>query len=84
MTWAEFNLRLLSFNRVSKSELIKLRRLAWVSLIAPHQDPKKLRGKREETWWRIGEKRANVTESHKQRFIEEYKKYLEKAKHGRT
>ena len=82
MTWAEFNLRLLSYKRVSESEMIKLRRLAWITYIAPHQDPKRLRGMREERWWKIGEKNIKVDDAHKQRFLEEYKIYLAKTKHG--
>lgn len=83
MSWAEFNLRLFSYKRVNDGELIKLRRLAWITYIAPHQDPKKLRGLREERWWRIGE-RAKVSEEGRQRFIEEYKKYLATKEHGRA
>lgn len=85
MTWAEFRLRLISFNRTAKSEEYKLRRLAWITYIAPHQDPRKLRGLREERWWKIEEgDRPRVSEEAKQRFINEYKKYLDKKKHGRA
>lgn len=83
MTWAEFRLRLIGFNRDEERQERKLRRLAWVTYIAPHQNPKNLRGLREDRWWKIGEKKQ-VSEAHKQRFIEEYKKYLEKKKHGRA
>lgn len=85
MSWAEFNLRLFSYKRVSEGELIKLRRLAWITYIAPHQDPKKLRGMKEEKWWRIGEKDIpKVSEEGRKRFIEEYKKYLATKEHGRA
>jgi len=84
MTWAEFQLRLIGFSKAEERELYKIRRLAWTSLIAPYQDPKRLRGLREDKWWRIGEKHISVSEQHKQRFIEEYKKYLDKKEHGRA
>lgn len=85
MTWAEFQIRLFSFNRQQESELYKLRRLAWITYIAPYQDPKKLRGLTEDRWWKIGEKSVKkVTDEHRQRFIEEYKKYLAVKEHGRA
>ena len=85
MTWAEFKLRLFAYNRVQENETLKLRRLSWITFIAPYQDPKKLRGMTEERWWKIGKKQQPiVSESHKQRFMLEYKKYLEKKEHGRA
>jgi len=85
MTWAEFRLRLIAFNRSEQRDEYKLRRLAWVTYIAPHQNPKKLRGLKEDRWWKIGyNKKIKVSDEHKKRFIEEYKKYLEKQEHGRA
>lgn len=85
MTWAEFRLRLFGYNREQERHERRLRRLAWVTYIAPHQNPKKLRGMKEERWWPIGRRRiAKVNEEGRARFIEEYKKYLEKKEHGRT
>ena len=83
MSWAEFNLRLFSYKRVNEGEMIKLRRLAWITYIAPHQDPKKLRGLKEERWWSIGKREIpKVSEEAKERFRQEYIKYLEKKQHG--
>ena len=86
MTWAEFQIRLFAFNRHTESEMIKLRRLAWITYIAPHQDPKRLRGMSENKWWKIGGGNENViTEAHRQRGVEALKKYLkEKQEHGRA
>lgn len=79
MTWAEFKLRLIGFNRSEERQEVKLRRLAWVTFIAPHQDPKKLRGMKEGRWWKIGgSKKSQITDEHRQRFMDEYKKYLDK------
>lgn len=86
MTWAEFQLRLIGFNKQEESELLKLRRLAWITYIAPHQDPKKLRGLREERWWKIGKKDVqSVSDAQRQKFLKEYEKYLAiKKNHGRA
>lgn len=85
MTWAEFRLRLIGFNRQEERDFYKLRRLSWITYIAPHQDPKKLRGMTEERFMKLGNKpRARVSEATRQRFIEETKKYLAKKQHGRA
>ena len=85
MTWAEFRLRLISFNRQQESEMYKLRRLAWITYIAPHQDPKKIRGMKEDVWWKIGKKQiSRASEASKQKFLQEYKEYLKKTKHGKA
>ena len=85
MSWAEFQIRLFAFNRAEEKELLKIRRLAWTSFIAPHQDPKKLRGLRENKWWVIGQKQnIRVSEEHKERFIVKYKEYLAKTTHARA
>jgi len=85
MTWAEFRLRLIAFNRSEQRNEYKLRRLAWITYIAPNQDPKKLRGLKEDTWWKIGKKDVvRVSDKGRQRFIEAYKEYLEKKEHARA
>lgn len=85
MTWAEFQLRLIGFNKQEESELLKLRRLAWVTYIAPHQDPKKIKGLREDRWWSIGKKDTKkVSDEQRQRFMQEMVKYLDKKNHGRA
>lgn len=78
MTWAEFQLRLIGFNRSEERQEYKLRRLAWVTYIAPHQNPKKLRGQKEDRWWRIGKKNIKVSDEHKTKYIDLYKEYLKK------
>lgn len=75
MTWAEFQLRLLAFNRQEEGKLLMIRRLGWLT----HMTPKK--GQNENGWWSIGKKIKRVSEDAKDRFKEEYKKYL-KAKNG--
>ena len=80
MTWAEFTLRLIGFNRSEERQEYKLRRLSWITYIAPHQNPKRLRGMKEDRWWRIG-KRATVSDEHKAKYLDLYKEYL-KQKNG--
>lgn len=85
MTWAEFNLRLISYNRQEEENLKKLRRVAWSAFIAPHQNPKKLRGMKEDSFWQIGaKKKKGASKEIKELFLKRYKEYLEKTKHGRT
>lgn len=85
MTWAEFRLRLISFNRQEENELYKLRRLAWITYIAPHQDPKKMRGLKEDSWWKIGKKEIKrVSDEGKERFRKAYIDYLKKKENGKA
>lgn len=85
MTWAEFKLRLIAFNRTETRQMYKLRRLAWVTFIAPYQDPKKLRGMNEKKFMPLeGENPKKASKEIKQRFLEEYKKYLDKVNNGRA
>ena len=81
MTWAEFNLRLLSYNRVNEVKEKKLRRLAWITQIAPHTKPQSLKGKTEATWWKIGDnKKAKVNQKQIDYALELSKEYYKKKK----
>ena len=85
MSWAEFQLRLIGFNRSEERDLLKVRRIAWSAFIGSHQDPKRLKGLTEEKWMQIGNKKVvKVSDEAKQRFLTEYKKYLAKKNNGRT
>ena len=76
MTWAEFQLRLIGFNKSQVRNEYKLRRLAWITYIAPHQDPKKLRTLKEHTWWKIGKDRAKKVSSNvRELFLQRAKEY---------
>ncbi len=62
MTWSEFRIRLFAYNRQDKKELYRLRELAWITFIAPYQDPKKLKGMTKERFWSLdGEKNTILT-----------------------
>lgn len=50
MTWAEFRIRLHGFRREQERETLRLRELAWITYVAPHQDPKKMKKSIEQFW----------------------------------
>ena len=80
MTWAEFRIRLDGFLRDQEREWFKVRELAWITYIAPYQDPKKMK-KSKESFWPLGKKKG-VTDEMKQRILEAQKRYQEE-KNGR-
>jgi len=42
MSWREFQLRRRAYDKAEKEDWIKVREMAFASLIGPHVDPKKL------------------------------------------
>lgn len=54
MTWAEYQLRLYSFNRQKEREDRNFREVAWSALWSFNADPKKL-PKTKQQFWKIGE-----------------------------
>ena len=44
MTWAEFNIRLFSYNRIEQKDWFKIREMAYASFIGSHVDAKKIKG----------------------------------------
>ena len=76
MSWAEFRIRLHGFRREQKSELLQLRELAWITYIAPHSDPKKMK-KSIDQFWPIGKKKGKVTDKMIKAMEEAQKRYLE-------
>lgn len=80
MTWAEFRIRLHAWERIEEKELFLLRELAWVTYIAPHQDPKKMK-KSKDSFWRLKRKGDNaLNERMKSRMKEAIDKYKEEIK----
>ena len=77
MTWAEFRIRLHGWIRKEEREMFKIRELAWVTYIAPHQDPKKLKKSKESFWPLKNHGRSEPKEDIKNAFLEAHKKYLE-------
>ena len=78
MTWAEFQIRLFAYNRIQKMEWLKLRELAWASLIGSHYDPKKL-PKSKDSFMPLDfdkSKSIGVSEEQKSAFIAATKQYL--------
>ena len=61
-----------------KEELYKMRRMGWIMTVAPYQDPKRLRGKNEKTWWPLDEEQT-ITDELRERgrkAMEEYIKQI--------
>ena len=79
MPWAEFLIRLHGLKREREVEMLKLRELAWVTYIAPHQDPKKMK-KNKESFWPVGKKKPQVSEAVIERMKQATKEYLDKKK----
>ncbi len=77
MTWAEFQIRRLAYKRMEINEWKKIREIAYTSLIAPYQDPKRIPRSRNKFMDLEGKNhRVKTSDSTKERFIELYKKYL--------
>ena len=80
MTWAEFQIRLFAYKRKDLYEWRKLRELAWIIYISPHQDPKKM-AKRKEVFLPLdGDRKSNggVSPEQREAFLKEFKKYQDK------
>lgn len=82
MTFAEFQIRLFAYKRMQLEDWKKYRLVAYNALIAPYQDYKKLPKTMDKFMDLSGGKAANkgVSDEQKQRFIEEYQKYLNQTK----
>lgn len=76
MTWAEFQIRLRGFQREQKREWYKIRELAWVTYIAPHQDPKKMK-KSKNAFWPM-DKKTGVTDKMREAMIQAQIEYMKK------
>jgi len=74
MSWAEYLIRLYSFNRQRKQRLLEVREIAYASIVGPHQNPKKIPSK--EKFMPLEDRKHNEpTELMKERMskaIEEY------------
>jgi len=85
MTWAEFELRLFSYNRQKEREDRNFREVAFRSMWAFHTDPKNL-PKTPQKYWKIGKDsntKSNATEAQRIAMIkatELYKKEVNERK----
>ena len=77
MTWAEFCIRLFAFRRQEKKSLYDLRFLAYTTLRAPYQDPKKI-PKTIEKFLPMGDSKTNeINDLMKEKILEVKRKYQE-------
>lgn len=80
MSWAEFRIRLHSYQRQELNNLYKLRELAWVTYIAPHLNPKKLKRTKDAFWSIKNKAKGDVTDLMKERIKDAQKKYFDELK----
>lgn len=78
MSWREFSLRSHAHRRQELNEWRKVREIAYHALIGSHVDPKRL-PKNIRSFMPIegDKKQQKISESHKQAFIDAFKKYLD-------
>lgn len=80
MTWAEFCIRMQGYNLKEENEWIKVREMAYASLVGSHLNPKKLPSKKR--FIPIGrKKKPKIDERAKQMMLNAWSKY-NKEKNG--
>ena len=79
MTWAEFLIRSYAYRRKEKKDLMKLREAAWITYIAPHQDPKKMH-RNINSFWPLDGNKSKVTESMIHRIKQAKEQYYKELK----
>ena len=80
MTWAEFQLRAFAHQRMEERTDLRVREIAWSSLIGSHLDPKKL-PKTKDKFWQIGTKKHSDIDVRMKEAIENaQREYLEAKK----
>ncbi len=62
MTWAEFRIRQFAFRRMEKNSWVKVREIAYQSLVGSHRDPKTLPKSREKYMPLDDRKQKELTE----------------------
>jgi hypothetical protein len=81
MTWAEFRIRLHGFKREQEREMLKLRELSWITYIAPHQDPKKMK-KTIDAFWPVKKPKKKISQAMIARMEEVTAQYLKEKENG--
>ena len=79
MTWAEYMIRLVAWKRMEKREMMKTREIAWITYIAPHQDPKKMK-KTINAFWPVDHPKISTTELMRERMKKAYEDYKNQVK----
>jgi len=81
MSWREFQLRSHGFKRADKNQWVKVREIAYNSLIGSHLDPKKLPKTREKYLPLEAEQATKgVSNERKEMFLQAFKNYLNERK----
>jgi hypothetical protein len=81
MSWREFQLRSHGFKRADKNQWVKVREIAYNSLVGSHLDPKKLPKTREKYLPLEAEQASKgVSNERKEMFLQAFKNYLNERK----
>jgi hypothetical protein len=80
MSWREFQLRSIGFQRKEKNDWIKVREIAYNCLIGSHLDPKKLPKTKERYMPLDNKEHPKISEKQKNMFINAFKNYLNERK----
>ena len=85
MTFAEFQIRLFSYERVQLREWEKTRFIGWCAWVGSHQDPKKMPKTIEKFLpLDVNKQKKGVSDEMKQLFLEETEKYLKTVQNGKA
>lgn len=80
MSWREFQLRSIGFQRKEKNDWLKVREIAYNSLIGSHLDPKKIPKSKERYMPLDGNSEKKVSDKQKEMFMNAFKNYLNERK----
>lgn len=81
MSWREFTLRSFGFKRHEKETWLKVREISYSAIIGSHLDPKKIPKSKEKYLPLDADSfQKGVSETHKEVFINAYKKYMNERK----
>lgn len=80
MSWREFQLRSFGYKRKDRQDWLKVREVAYASLVGSHLDPKKL-PKTKEKFLPLGtEQKSRVSDEQKAMFLKAFRKYQDERK----
>ncbi|WP_294892652.1 hypothetical protein [Sulfuricurvum sp. MLSB] len=80
MSWREFQLRSFGYKRKDRQDWLKVREVAYSSLVGSHLDPKKL-PKTKEKFLPLGmEQQKRVSDEQKENFLKAFRKYQNERK----
>lgn len=79
MSWAEFMIRLHGYQREQKREMMRVRELAWVTYMAPHQNPKRMK-RSIDAFWPLKKGKKELSQKQQDAIRRAQEQYLEDLK----